>query len=119
MGTWGTWPPVELEFAVNLEVPEGKPKEFGLLQMRPLVINNEIEELDLDNVESAALICRSDQVLGHGVVNNVKDIICIDLEKFDRKFTHEVAHEIAQFNSKMINNDLPYLLIGLGRWGTL
>lgn len=119
MGTWGTGSPVELEFAVNLKVPEGKPKEFGLLQMRPLVINNEIEELDLDNVESAALICRSDQVLGHGVVNNVKDIICIDLEKFDRKFTHEVAHEIAQFNSKMINNDLPYLLIGLGRWGTL
>lgn len=119
MGTWGTGSPVELEFAVNLKVPEGKPKEFGLLQMRPLVINNEIEELDLDNVESAALICRSDQVLGHGVVKNVKDIVCVDLEKFDRKFTHEVAHEIAQFNSKMINNDLPYLLIGLGRWGTL
>lgn len=119
MGTWGTGSPVELEFAVNLKVPEGKPKEFGLLQMRPLVINNEIEELDLDNVESAALICRSDQVLGHGVVKNVKDIVCVDLEKFDRKFTHEVAHEIAQFNSKMINNDLPYVLIGLGRWGTL
>ena len=48
--------------------------------MRPLVINNEIEELDLDNVESAALICRSDQVLGHGVVNNVKDIICMILK---------------------------------------
>lgn len=119
MGAWGTGSPVELEFAVNLKVPEGKPKEFGLLQIRPLVINNEIEELNLDNIESTALICRSDQVLGHGVVKNVKDIICIDLEKFDRKFTHEVAHEIAQFNSKMINEDKPYLLIGLGRWGTL
>ena len=119
MGTWGTGSPVELEFAVNMKVPDGKPKEFGLLQMRPLVINNEIEELDLDNVESTALICRSDQVLGHGLVNNVKNIVCIDLEKFDRRFTHEMAHEIAQFNSKLVNQDIPYLLIGLGRWGTL
>ena len=31
----------------------------------------------------------------------------------------EVAHEIAQFNSKMVNDGLTYLLIGLGRWGTL
>lgn len=119
MGTWGTGCPVEIEFAVNLNVPAGKPREFGLLQMRPLVINNEIEELDLDNVKSDDLICKSEQVLGHGVVDNVKDIVCIDLDKFDRKFTHEVAHEIAQFNSKMVGEDLPYLLIGLGRWGTL
>lgn len=119
MGNWGTGSPVEIEFAVNLKVPEGKPKEFGLLQMRPLVINNEIEELNVDDVDSKALICRSDLVLGHGVMNNIKDIIYVDIEKFDRKITREVAHEIAQFNSKLVNDNRPYLLIGLGRWGTL
>ncbi|MEW6701853.1 MAG: PEP/pyruvate-binding domain-containing protein [Bacteroidota bacterium] len=119
MGTWGTGSPVEIEFAVNLTVPEGKPKEFGVLQMRPLVINNEIEELELDNFEPHNLICKSDQVLGHGVISCIKNIVCVDFEKFDRKFTREVAHEIAQFNSKMVNDELPYLLIGLGRWGTL
>ena len=119
MGNWGTGSPVEIEFAVKLKVPEGKPKEFGLLQMRPLVINNEIEELNLDGVESSELICKSDQVLGHGVINNVKDIICIDPEKFDRKFTREIAHEIAQYNSRLVQENKPYLLIGVGRWGTL
>ncbi|MCX6168722.1 MAG: histidine kinase [Ignavibacteriales bacterium] len=119
MGTWGTGSPIEIEFAVNLKVPEGKPKEFGLLQMRPLVISNEIEELDLDHNDSKDLICRSDQVLGHGVVSDIKDIVFVDLEKFDRKFTIDVAHEIAQFNSKMVNDELSYLLIGVGRWGTL
>jgi hypothetical protein len=119
MGNWGTGSPVEIEFAVNLTVPEGKPKEFGLLQMRPLVVSSEIEELELDNFESQNLLCKSEQVLGHGIINNIKDIICVDLEKFDRKFTREVAHEIAQFNAKLVGEENPYLLIGLGRWGTL
>jgi CheY-like chemotaxis protein len=119
MGTWGTGSPVEIEFAVNLSVPPGKPKEFGLLQMRPLVIHDEIEELELENFEKDQLICKSDQVLGHGAINNVQDIIFVDIEKFDRKYTREVAREIAQFNSRLVNDNIPYLLIGVGRWGTL
>jgi len=119
MGSWGTGSPVELEFAVNLTVPEGKPKEFGLLQMRPLVVSSEIEELELDNFESQNLLCKSEQVLGHGIINNVRDIVCVDIEKFDRKLSREVAHEIAQFNATLVNKERPYLLIGVGRWGTL
>ena len=98
MGTWGTGSPVELEFAVNLSIQNGKPKEFGLLQMRPLVINSEVEELELDIVNNEKIICKSEQVLGHGVVDNIRDIIYVDLDRFDRKFTREEAHEIAQFN---------------------
>ncbi|MCX6174407.1 MAG: histidine kinase [Ignavibacteriales bacterium] len=119
MGSWGTGSPVELEFAVNLTVPEGKPKEFGLLQMRPLVVSSEIEELELDNFEAKNLLCKSEQVLGHGIINNVRDIVCVDIEKFDRKLSREVAHEIAQFNAKLVGEEKPYLLIGVGRWGTL
>ena len=119
MGSWGTGSPVEIEFAVNLTVPEGKPKEFALLQMRPLVVSNEIEELELESFEKESLLGKSDQVLGHGVVNDIKDIVFVDQKKFDRKNTVKVAHEIAQYNSKMLNNKTPYLLIGVGRWGTL
>lgn len=119
MGSWGTGSPVELEFAVNLTVPEGKPKEFSLLQMRPLVVSSEIEELELDKFESQNLLCKSDQVLGHGLINNVRDIVFVDIEKFDRKLSREVAHEIAQFNAMLVGEGKPYLLIGLGRWGTL
>lgn len=119
MGSWGTGSPVEIEFAVNFKVPEGKPKEFGLLQMRPLVISNEIEELTLDHIDSKNLLCKSEQVLGHGVVSDVQDIVFVDPEKFERKFARDVAQEIAKLNSKLVNHGLPYLLIGLGRWGTL
>jgi CheY-like chemotaxis protein len=119
MGSWGTGSPVEIEFAVKLTVPEGKPKEFALLQMRPLVISNEIEELELDSYEKELLIGKSNQVLGHGVMNDIKDIVFVDLKKFDRKNTVKVAHEIAQYNSQLLKEKTPYLLIGVGRWGTL
>jgi hypothetical protein len=119
MGTWGTGSPVEIEFAVNLSVQGGVKKEFALLQMRPLVINSEIEELEIEHVDTHNLLCKSDQVLGHGVISNVRDIICVDIDKFERRSTMEVAREIAQFNSKLVNESTPYLLIGIGRWGTL
>lgn len=102
-----------------MNVQKGEPVEFGLLQMRPLVISNEIEELEVDHYQDKNLLCRSDQVLGHGVIANIKDIVFVDIEKFDRRHTVEKANEIARFNAKMINDDVPYLLIGLGRWGTM
>jgi hypothetical protein len=41
MGSWGMGTPIELEFAVNLSVPAGDKKEFGLLQIRPMVVQRE------------------------------------------------------------------------------
>ncbi len=119
MGNWGTGAPVEIEFAVNLTVQNEKPKEFALLQMRPLVVSNEIEELELDSFDKNSLMIKSEQVLGHGVIKDIRDIVCVDLNKFDRKNTREVAHEIAQYNAILLKSKIPYLLIGVGRWGTL
>ena len=36
---------VEIEFAVNYSVPRDAPKEFRILQMRPMVLDQEYEEL--------------------------------------------------------------------------
>ncbi len=119
MGNWGTGAPVEIEFAVNLTVQNEKPKEFALLQMRPLVVSNEIEELELDSFDKNSLMIKSEQVLGHGVIKDIRDIVCVDLNKFDRKNTREVAHEIAQYNAILLKSKIPYLLIGVGRRGTL
>jgi CheY-like chemotaxis protein len=118
MGTWGMGTPVEIEFAVNMTTSEGKPKEFGLLQMRPLVLSRELEELSLD-VEPQKLICQSHQVLGNGVLNDIHDIVVVDLHRFDRAKSREVAKEVSQFNEELLSENRPYLLIGVGRWGSL
>ena len=119
MGTWGMGTPIEIEFAVNISVSEGKPKEFGLLQMRPLVVNREHEEITIDKFETEKLICYSDQVLGDGMLNDIYDIVFVDYHSFDRAKSRDVAIEVSQFNSQLINEKRPYLLIGVGRWGSL
>ncbi len=118
LGTWGMGSPVEIEFAVNLSQPPGKPKEFAMLQMRPLVISREIDELRVDFTPQD-LICQSSQVLGNGAIDGIYDLVMVDNNKFDRGKSKAIAMEIAKLNTKLLSENRPYILIGLGRWGSL
>ena len=115
MGTWGMGTPIEIEFAVTMS----GPKEFALLQMRPLVIHREPEELNVEDFDTSAAICQSNQVLGHGLIEDVRDIVAVDYHTYDRAMSREVAKEVSIFNARLIAEHRPYLLIGVGRWGSL
>jgi CheY-like chemotaxis protein len=119
LGRWGIGSPVEIEFAVNLSVPQGQLREFALLQMRPLVISNELEELDLEEFDDEQLICRSNNVLGNGIIKDITDIVYVDINTFNRSNSLQAAQEVSQINNKLINENKSYLLIGVGRWGSL
>lgn len=119
MGTWGMGTPVEIEFAANMSVKPGMPKDFGLLQMRPLVVSRESEELNVENIDSKKLICSSNQVLGNGLITGIHDVVLVDYHLFDRARSRDVAKEVASFNNQLVNQNRPYLLIGVGRWGSL
>lgn len=118
MGSWGMNSPVEIEFAVDVVERPASPREFGFLQIRPLVQSHEIDESEFDDVATEQLICRSDQVLGNGTIDNIRDIVVIDKDRYDRSRSHEVAAEIRQFNQQLVAAGRPYLLIGVGRWGS-
>ena len=119
MGTWGMGTPVEIEFAVNLFPSSGMKKEFGVLQMRPLVISQDVEEINLEENNVDHLICQSHQVLGNGLIHDIYDVVLVDYHKFDRAKSRDVAAEVSLFNSQMVAQRKPYLLIGVGRWGSL
>ncbi len=119
LGSWGMGSPVEIEFAVNLQIQKGKPKEFAMLQMRPLVISKEIDELNVDDFDKQSLICQSDQVLGNGATDGIKDLVFVDINNYDRSKSKIIAGEINQLNSKLLDEKKPYVLIGVGRWGSL
>ena len=119
MGTWGMGTPVEIEFAVNMKSTNGKKKEFGLLQLRPLVVSLEDEQFSIEDLKDKKLICRSNQVMGNGIINDIKDIVLVDYHLYERSKSREVAAEVASFNSELMKNNNPYLLIGTGRWGSL
>lgn len=119
LGSWGVGTPVEIEFAVNMNVPPGAPKEFCVLQMRPLVLSQESEELNVDNSNTDQLICYSQHALGNGVIKDIHDVVVVDIEKFDRSKSRETAEEVGRLNAKLIALKRPYILIGVGRWGSL
>ena len=119
MAAWGMGSPVEIEFAINLNKGPNEPKEFGLLQLRPLLLNQEMAELEIDEKDKMKILCQSSQVLGHGLVENIFDIVFVDYHKFHRSESRNVALEVHQYNSELTNEDRQYLLIGIGRWGTL
>jgi hypothetical protein len=119
MGNWGMGSPVEMEFAVTMSVPPGQRKDFAVLQLRPLGLSKEVDPLDIEDVSEERLICMSNQVLGHGISNGISDIVYVDIDQFDRAKSLDAAHEVMQINEKLLAEKNPYLLIGVGRWGSL
>ena len=110
--------PVEIEFAVSLPPAPGNPAEFGFLQIRPLVLSREGEELRMGDVDPASLVCRSAMVLGNGRIQNLRDVVVVDFHNFERGRSQEVAQIVAHFNNKLSLENRPYLLIGVGRLGS-
>jgi CheY-like chemotaxis protein len=119
IGSWGMSNPVEIEFAMNLSVPYKTPPKFAVLQMRPLVVSSEVVDFDLERYSDAELLCKSNNVLGNGTIDDITEIIFVDINEYDRAASREVAGVIGYFNAKLTKAKKDYLLIGLGRWGTL
>ena len=118
VGSQGMNRPAEIEFAACLSDDPARPHEFGFLQMRPLVLHRETERLDLDEAPIESLLCRSNRVMGNGTIGAIHDIVVVDFHRFDRSKSRAAASEIARFNYELSEAGRPYLLIGVGRWGS-
>jgi hypothetical protein len=84
-----------------------------------MVLSREVEELTIGEINNSDLLCKSSQVLGNGAINNIYDAIVVDIDSFDRSKSKEVALEVGKLNAKLMNEKRPYLLFGVGRWGSL
>jgi CheY-like chemotaxis protein len=111
LGKWGMGTPVEIEFAVDLA-----RRELAFLQLRPLALSHETLELEIETIAPEALLCRSSCVLGNGHIGDIHDIVVVDRHRYDRATSRRTAAELAQFNAELAGR--PYLLIGVGRWGS-
>jgi hypothetical protein len=110
--------PVEIEFAVRLPRAANEPAEFGFLQVRPLTLSRDYQDLTVGEIDPQQLLCQSNKVLGNGRIENLHDLVVVDSQRFERSRSHEVAKAVAQFNSALNAENRPYLLIGVGRWGS-
>ena len=109
--------PVEIEFAVNID-PKRKMHQFYLLQIRPIVCNNNVLNENLEEINQNDTIIYSQNALGHGVIDNVQDIIYVKTENFDAANNTKIVDEIDRINRKFLQKGKNYVLIGPGRWGS-
>jgi CheY-like chemotaxis protein len=117
-GEQGMGIPVEIEFAVSLACRRDERCEFGFLQLRPLALTRELQALELEDVADAKVVCRSDRVLGNGRIEGIQDLVVVDYKRFERSQSPETAAEVGRINGRLLSEERPYALIGVGRWGS-
>ena len=110
--------PVEMEFAVDMDVPYGADKIFNFLQIRPIVDSQANVSLDWEQVDRSHALVYAEHALGLGAIEGVCDVIYIRTGAFDASRTAEIAEQIDRLNTQMRAQRRNYVLIGPGRWGS-
>ena len=110
--------PVEIEFAINMKKEDPRMAEFFLLQIRPIVDNKEIMNEDLSVIKKEDTILSSNSVLGHGITNDVYDIIYVKTGAFNAANNQLIAYDIEKMNRQFNSDERNYVLVGPGRWGS-
>ena len=109
--------PVEIEFAVTLN-PQQKTGTFYLLQIRPMVdVKADLSE-DLNLIPENKLLLKSNNSLGHGIVNDIYDVVYVKTEGYTASNNQLIAYEIEKLNRKFLDEGKHYVLVGPGRWGS-
>lgn len=110
--------PVEIEFAMTTNHDSGEPRGFGFLQMRPMMVSDDDITIDEADLSGEGLLLASENALGNGQRDDIRDIVYLKPDVFDPKHTRTMASELDQINRTLERDGLPYLLIGFGRWGS-
>ncbi len=110
--------PVEIEYAVDIEPGVNGLPTFYLLQIKPLIGDQFKQNIDLDKLDKSQMILFTKSSVGNGEITDIKDVIFVDNEKFNKLKTIEMAEEIEHLNRIMIQQNRQYILIGPGRWGS-
>ena len=110
--------PVEIEFAATLSREKDKTGTFYLLQIRPIVDNNAVLDEDLTAIPDDRLLLRSYNSLGHGIMNDLYDIIYVKTDHYSASNNQKIAWEIEKLNQQFLDEGRNYVLVGPGRWGS-
>ena len=110
--------PVEIEFAVTLNHDRDKTGTFYLLQVRPIVDSKDMLDEDLTTIPDEDVLLRSNNSLGHGIMNEIHDIVYVKTDHYSASNNQNIAWEIEKLNQQFLNEGKNYVLVGPGRWGS-
>ena len=110
MGTEEMRCPVEVEFAVNMDVPAGQQQIFNLLQIRPIIDNQDNRPIDWSSETPDHALIYGEQALGIGRMNDISDIVYVKTPMFDSLATEKIADELLALNARMRDEQRTYIL---------
>ncbi len=110
--------PIEMEFAINLDVPKGQPKEFSFLQIRPIVESTVATSVLPKDFKVSETIIYSESALGNGNYEGICDFVYVKPDTFNSTNTREIATAVERINKEFIEKNKHYILVGPGRWGS-
>lgn len=110
--------PVEIEFAANLDKEQGRKGTFYLLQVRPIVDSNAGLDEDLSVIPADEVILKSVNSLGHGIMDDVYDVVYVKTDGYSASNNQLIAYEIEKLNQRFLDAGRNYVLVGPGRWGS-
>jgi CheY-like chemotaxis protein len=110
--------PVEIEFALDASKSDFSDMHFSLLQIRPIVVNEQSINSKIDHIVPDEVILYSEKALGNGIYNNVHDIVYVKPDVFKPAESMNIAAELEEINEFFIRQQSQYILIGPGRWGS-
>ncbi len=92
--------PVEIEYALDFEPTENGLPTFYLLQIKPLIRIEEQVDIDLESVSEDKIFMYAEYGMGNGKIENIRDVVYVNSDKFDKMKTKQIAREIGEFNHK-------------------
>jgi DNA-binding NarL/FixJ family response regulator len=120
--------PIEIEFAVDMDVPEDSPYVFNFLQIRPIVVTDQSSVINMDQVDRQKTILYSESALGNGEFSGIRDVIYVRPEGFNAAKSQAIASRMERLNAQFKtgqgkgSDQSPmgkgYVLVGPGRWGS-
>jgi DNA-binding NarL/FixJ family response regulator len=110
--------PVEIEFAVDLDVPRDEPKIFSLLQIRPIAGRDETINIKPEEIRNEETLLVSNTALGNGIIKGVRDFVYVRPDVFNAARSPEIALRLEKLNTKFLEEKKNYVLVGPGRWGS-
>ena len=110
--------PVEIEFAATMSREQDKSGTFYLLQIRPIVDTKEMLDEDLTAIPDEKTLLRSNNSLGHGIMNDIYDVVYVKTDDYSASHNQEIAWEIEKLNQQFLDEGRNYVLVGPGRWGS-
>ena len=73
---------------------------------------------DLTVIPQEDTLLYSNSSLGHGVINDIHDVIYVKSDQFSQMNNQLIAYDIEKINRKYCDEGRNYILVGPGRWGS-